>query len=98
LYRKLKEYKKELAIIKQAIAAYEKDFKDDQQTWKKANSKSARLSLSLAKSMGLLNDKGLPVYEESQIISWRKRMEAVQKKIKTPAKPQKKKPTKRLKK
>jgi len=31
LYRKLKEYKKELAIIKQAIAAYEKDFKDDQQ-------------------------------------------------------------------
>ncbi len=98
LYRKLKEYKKELAIIKQAIAAYEKDFKDDQQTWKKANSKSARLSLSLAKSMGLLNDKGLPVYEESQIIRWRKRMETVQKKIKTPAKPQKKKPTKRLKK
>ncbi|WP_333863619.1 tetratricopeptide repeat protein [Sphingobacterium sp.] len=99
LYRKLKEYKKELAIINQAIAAYEKDFKDDQQTWKKANSKSARLSLSLAKSMGLLNDKGLPVYEESQIISWRKRMETetVQKKIKTPAKPQKKKPTKRLK-
>ncbi|RKO68245.1 tetratricopeptide repeat protein [Sphingobacterium puteale] len=42
LYRKLKDYKKELAVIKQAIGAYEKDIKDDQQTWKKANRKSAR--------------------------------------------------------
>jgi tetratricopeptide (TPR) repeat protein len=98
LYRKLKEYKKELAIIKQAIAAYEKGFKDDQQIWKKTNSKSARVSLSLAKSMGPLNDRGLPVYEEPQIITWRKRLDTVQKKIKTPAKPQKKKPAKRLKK
>lgn len=98
LYRKLKEYRKELAIIKQAIGAYEKDIKDDQLTWKKANSKSARLSLSLAKSMGLLNDKGLPVYEEPQILTWRKRMETVQKKIKTVAKPQKKKPIARSKK
>jgi len=93
LYRKLKEYKSELAIIKQAIAAYEKDIKDDQQTWKKANSKSARLSLSLAKSMGLLNDKGLPVYEEPQIMTWRKRMETVKKKIKALAKSSKRKPS-----
>lgn len=98
LYRKLKEYKKELAIIKQAIGAYEKDIKDDQLTWKKANTKSAKLSLSLAKSMGLLNDKGLPVYEEPQIMTWRKRMETVQKKIKTLTKPQKKKPITRSKK
>ncbi|WP_343558941.1 hypothetical protein [Sphingobacterium sp.] len=91
LYRKLKDYKKELAVIMQAIGAYEKDIKDDQQTWKKANRKSARLSLSLAKSMGLLNDKGLPVYEDPQILTWRKRQETVQKKIKTPPKPQKKK-------
>lgn len=98
LYRKLKEYKKELAIIKQAIGAYEKDIKDDQLTWKKANTKSAKLSLSLAKSMGLLNDKGLPVYEEPQIMTWRKRMETVQKKIKTLTKPQKKKPIARSKK
>lgn len=98
LYRKLKEYKKELAIIKQAIGAYEKDIKDDQLTWKKANTKSAKLSLNLAKSMGLLNDKGLPVYEEPQIMTWRKRMETVQKKIKTLTKPQKKKPIARSKK
>lgn len=98
LYRKLKEYKKELAIIKQAIGAYEKDIKDDQLTWKKANTKSAKLSLNLAKSMGLLNDKGLPVYEEPQIMTWRKRMETVQKKIKTVKKPQKKKPIARSKK
>lgn len=98
LYRKLKDYKKELAVIKQAIGAYEKDIKDDQQTWKKANRKSARLSLSLAKSMGLLNDKGLPVYEDPQILAWRKRQETVQKKIKTPPKPQKKKVVARTKK
>lgn len=98
LYRKLKEYKKELAVIKQAIGAYEKDIKDDQQIWKKANRKSARLSLSLAKSMGLLNDKGLPVYEDPQILTWRKRQETVQKKIKTPPKLQKKKAVARIKK
>jgi len=98
LYRKLKEYKKELDIIKQAIGAYEKDIKDDQLIWKKANTKSAKLSLNLPKSMGLLNDKGLPVYEEPQIMTWRKRMETVQKKIKTLTKPQKKKPIARSKK
>ncbi|MDR2272071.1 MAG: hypothetical protein LBF27_14290 [Sphingobacterium sp.] len=81
-----------MAVIKQAITAYEKDIKEDQQSWKKANSKSARLSLSLAKSMGLLNDKGLPVYEDPQIITWRKRLETVQKKIKPSAKSPKKKP------
>lgn len=98
LYRKLKDYKKELAVIKQAVGAYEKDIKDDQQTWKKANRKSARLSISLAKSMGLLNNKGLPVYEDPQILTWRKRQETVQKKIKTPPKPQKKKVVARTKK
>ncbi|WP_313514031.1 hypothetical protein [Sphingobacterium sp.] len=89
LYRKLKDYRKELAIIKKAIGAYEKDIKKDQLTWKKAHNESARLSLSLAKSMGLLNDKGLPIYEEPHILTWRKRLDTVQKKIKTPEKPQK---------
>jgi len=98
LYRKLKEYKKELAIIKKAIGAYEKDIKQDQLTWKKANSKSAKLSLSLAKSMGLLTDEGLPIYEESQIVTWRKRMETAQKKIKAPAKHKKRKALTRAKK
>lgn len=89
LYRKLKDYRKELAIIKKAIGAYEKDIKKDQLTWKKAHNESARLSLSLAKSMGLLNDKGLPIFEEPHILAWRKRLDTVQKKIKTPEKPQK---------
>lgn len=89
LYRKLKDYRKELAIIKKAIGAYKKDIKRDQLTWKKTHNESARLSLSLAKSMGLLNDKGLPIYEEPHILTWRKRLDTVQKKIKTPEKPQK---------
>jgi len=86
LYRKQKEYKKEMAIIKQAIGAYEKEIKEDQQAWKKANSKSARLNLNLAKAMGLLDDKGLPVYEYPQVMTWRKRMETVGKKLKGPTK------------
>lgn len=48
--------------------------------------------------MGLLIDKGHPVYEEPQIMSCRKRMETVQKKIKTPAKAPKKKAITRAKK
>lgn len=86
LYRKQKEYKKEMAIIKQAIGAYEKEIKEDQQAWKKANSKSARLNLNLAKAMGLLDDKGLPVYEYPQVMTWRKRMETVRKKLQGPTK------------
>ncbi|MFC6101646.1 hypothetical protein [Olivibacter domesticus] len=85
LYRKQKEYKKEMAIIKQAIGAYEKEIKADQQAWKKANSKSARLNTNLAKAMGLLDDKGLPVYEYPQVGTWRKRMETVRKKLQSPA-------------
>ncbi len=90
LYRRLKDYRNEKAIIKQAIGAYEKEIRDDQRSWKKAHNKSARISLSLAQSMGLLTDKGFPVYEEPQIITWRKRLDIVQKKIKAPAKSQKK--------
>jgi tetratricopeptide (TPR) repeat protein len=86
LYRKQKEYKKEMAIIKQAIGAYEKEIKEDQQAWKKANSKSARLNLNLAKAMGLLDDKGLPVYEYPQVMTWRRRMETVRKKLQGPTK------------
>lgn len=92
LYRKQKQYGKELAIIKQAVAAYETDIKEDQQSWKKANAKLARLSQSLAKSLGLLTEKGLPVYEEPYITTWRRRMETVQKKMEsTPRSPKKNK-------
>ncbi|OOG18787.1 hypothetical protein BWD42_02160 [Sphingobacterium sp. CZ-UAM] len=41
--------------------------------------------------MGLLDDKGFPIYEDPQILTWRKRQDTVQKKNKTPPKPQKRK-------
>jgi tetratricopeptide (TPR) repeat protein len=81
LYRKQKDYKKELAVIQKAIQMYEKDIKQDQQAWRKKNQQSADLSQDLAKALGLVNEDGLPVYEEPHISTWRKRLETVQKKL-----------------
>jgi len=81
IYRKQKRYKEELQIIKQAIKAFEESIKSNQSEWKKGHAKAARLSRSLAESLGLLNKKGMPVYEEPHVTAWRKRMETVSKKI-----------------
>jgi len=61
LYRKQKMYKKELSAIKKAINAYEKDILKDQQAWKKINGHTAELSQNLARALGLMDDKGLPM-------------------------------------
>ncbi|MBZ4192174.1 hypothetical protein [Niabella beijingensis] len=81
IFRKQKEYKKEKAIISQAIAAYENKVKEEVQTWSGNNKKSAGLNRSLAKALGLLGNKGLPLYEDAQVAGWRKRLAVVQKKI-----------------
>lgn len=81
LYRKQKMYKKELSAIKKAINAYEKDILKDQQAWKKINGHTAELSQNLARALGLMADKGLPQYEDPQILAWRKRLVVVEKAI-----------------
>ena len=77
IYRKLKQPKDELRVIKFAIAAFEAKY------IKKSRSKKLTdLSNALMKSSGLANSKGkLMVYPEP-IGKWMKRKELVEKKSK----------------
>lgn len=81
IYRKQKKYCDELSVIKQAIHAYEKDLLEDQKAWKKANRKIATISQTLAKSLGLLNEKGKSNYEEPQLTTWKKRAAVASKRL-----------------
>lgn len=79
LYRKMKDYKKELAIIDKGIKAFEKLYAP------KASSKMkkiAEISLKMAKSVGLADKKGEATYDPEPIGKWKKRRLVVEKKIK----------------
>ena len=80
IFRKQKEFRKELNIINSAIKSFENDAKSAMQD-RKLNSKIARLSKSLAKSLGLLAKNGLPVYINDDVERWIKRREIVKKKL-----------------
>ncbi|WP_316812147.1 hypothetical protein [Pedobacter heparinus] len=82
VYRKLKLHRKESALISKAIAAHEKDIEVKQQQWIKEHSKMAELSRPLARSLGLLTSKGLPVQENELLIKWKLRKAVVDKKLK----------------
>jgi tetratricopeptide (TPR) repeat protein len=80
VYRKQKEYRKELQLINQAIKAYEDGLAERQQAWTKSNRKAAKLSKTLASKLGLVDKKGTPVYEQD-IERWRKRKQTVTKRV-----------------
>ncbi len=82
IYRKEKDYRKELAVINEAIKAYEGNIRSQKEQRVKGKRKAASLSKSLAQSLGLADSKGAPVYEDRILISWRKRKETVAKKLK----------------
>jgi DNA-binding SARP family transcriptional activator len=79
LYRKMKDYKKELSVIDKGIKAFEKLYKPKATGRMK---KVAEISLKMAKSVGLLDKKGAAVYEPEPIGKWKKRKLLVEKKIK----------------
>ncbi|PPL02252.1 tetratricopeptide repeat protein [Parapedobacter indicus] len=81
ILRKQKKYEAELETIQQAIATAEKAIASNQQAFDDKDRDSAALSRKLAKSLGLLNDEGLPVYEEPQLRAWRKREAVVEKRL-----------------
>lgn len=91
VYHRQKKYKMEIAIIKKALQAYEKDVQQDLLAWKSENSTSAALSHNLAKALGLFDDNGFPIFEEPQIMRWRKRLANLERKIKPENDPRKKK-------
>nr|WP_295870284.1 hypothetical protein [uncultured Chitinophaga sp.] len=75
LYRKQKEPRKEMAIINEAIKAYEDNVKAEQSSWMKKNRKAAGISRELVKALGLTDKKGVPVNLPPQIVTWKKRKE-----------------------
>jgi predicted Zn-dependent protease len=82
-YRRKKEYKKEQQLIKTAIAAYVHQAQESQEAWLKKNKLTARTAKALVKSLGLVDKKGSPIVENSQLTAWRKRLEVVRKRLKT---------------
>ncbi len=81
LFRKQKKYEKEVELISKAIESYQQEMAEDRRQWQKDNTTSADISLKLAKSMGLINEQGLPVYEDPPVATWRKRLEVARKKL-----------------
>jgi len=80
LYRKSKQYKKELAVIKQGIRFFDSLFKK-QKKLKRSNT-ITRLSNALLKSTGLADKKGNPLFEQQPILKWKQRALLVEKRLK----------------
>ncbi|HEX6916379.1 MAG TPA: hypothetical protein VF145_14110 [Chitinophagaceae bacterium] len=76
IYRKLKQPKEELRIIKKGIAVFEKIFNRSTRS-----KKLKALSNSLMKSAGLANSKGKPLYHPEPINRWLHRKALVEKKL-----------------
>lgn len=83
ILRKQKQYKTELEVIRRAIAAAEAAEAANRKAIGERDRDSAALSRKLADSLGLLNDEGLPVYEDPQVTAWRKREVVVEKRIRS---------------
>jgi len=79
VYRKLKEYKKELQTVERAIHHFEENFKKHQPEY---NKKVASLSKALLKATGLADKKGNNIYEPGELMRWKRRRELLLKKLK----------------
>jgi len=78
IYRKEKDYKKELKLINTGIKSFESFYKS-----KKSRSKKiADISNKLNRSFGFTDKKGNAVYDPEPIAKWKKRKAVVEKKIK----------------
>lgn len=78
LFRRSKEYKKELAIIKQGIKSYEAYYKMHKPKHSKAVD---TISSKLNKSLGLVSKKGVSVFDPEPLDKWKKRLSIVEKKL-----------------
>ena len=80
IYRKEKEYKKELAVIKSGLKAF-LDFYKSHTKRSLQNPKISRLSRSILKSTGMIDEKGKQLYQREPIGRWEKRKVLVEKKL-----------------
>ena len=72
IYRKLKEYDKELKVINSAISAFHKKHKEQQISFPR---KITVLSKALLKATGLADKKGNNIYRPGEVEKWEKRKE-----------------------
>jgi tetratricopeptide (TPR) repeat protein len=79
LYRKSKQYNKELAVIKQGIRFFEELFAKQKKV--KSSNRITRLSNALMKSTGLADKKGKPIYEQQPILKWKQRALLIEKRL-----------------
>jgi len=82
LYRKAKEYKKELVVINDGIRSFKQQFEHKHKQSPVISTKAARVSKTLAKSLGLTDKKGNAVHIPEPILKWEKRKQLLLKKIK----------------
>lgn len=87
IYRKQKDYRRELAVINGALAAHEKQSNEVQQKWLKEHPKAARLGRSMLKQFG-----GQSSGDDRPINALKKRKEIVSRKISGKPAPRKTKP------
>ena len=78
LYRKEKNYKKELKLINAGIKVFEKFYRSK----KSSSKKIAEISKRLNRSFGFTDRKGNAVYDPEPIARWKKRKITVEKRIK----------------
>ena len=79
MYRKEKDYKKELSVINLGIKTFEKFYKDQSG---KPSRKISEISKQLNKAFHLVDKKGNSLYAPEPIDRWQKRKQIVEKKIK----------------
>lgn len=80
IYRKEKDYKKELQIINSAIKSFDQQLLERKRTH--PNKKVNELSLAFMKSTGLTDKKGNPLYLPEPLGNWNRRKAIVEKKLK----------------
>lgn len=78
IYRKEKNYKKELSVINSGIKTFEKFYKTSAG---KPSKKIRDISEKLNKAFHLIDKEGTPLYNPEPIDRWEKRKEVVEKKI-----------------
>lgn len=76
LYWKLREFSKEVKLIKEAV-----ETEAQQQRYIDEHPEKVRDSKALAQSLGLLSTKGYPLTENQAILKWQERLLVAQKKL-----------------
>jgi hypothetical protein len=82
IYRKQKNYKEELKVIKEGIRCFQEQHENKQKELVGSNKKITQLSNAFMKSVGLKDKKGKSTYYPEPVSKWQKRKQVVEKKLK----------------